>query len=154
MSTSADGCRGWYCAMSRTNPVLVLAVVILTVAGVLDLSLANGARQLSVVTVNGESRVTIGDTLTGHQTLEYKLGIGPRQHVVMALEAGDTSAFDLMAPGQAEAFFNSAAQGNRFEGDLAEAGSYTIRVYLLDDAARRNEPVSFTLKGEIRPIVP
>ena len=99
--------------------------------------------------------VTIGDSLTGHQALEYKLGIGPGQHVIMMLGADDTSAaFNLTAPEQAEAFFNSATQGNRFEGDLAEAGTYTIRVYLLDEAARRNEPVDFTLKGEIRPTAP
>jgi hypothetical protein len=141
--------------MSRTTPVFALAAVILIAVGEPDLSLADGARQLSVVTVNGESRITIGDSLTGHQALEYKLGIGPGQHVIMMLGADDTSAaFNLTAPGQAEAFFNSATQGNRFEGDLAEAGTYTIRVYLLDDAARRNEPMDFTLKGEIRPIVP
>jgi hypothetical protein len=141
--------------MSRTTPVFALAAVILIAAGGPDLSLADGARQLSVVTVNGESRVTIGDSLRGTQVLEYKLGIGPGQHVIMMLEAGDTTAaFNLMAPGRAEAFFNSATQGNRFEADLVDAGTYTIRVYLLDDAARRNEPMDFTLKGEIRPAVP
>lgn len=141
--------------MSRTTPVFALAAVILIAAGEPDLSLADGARQLSVVTVNGENRVTIGDSLKGNQALEYKLGIGSGQHLSIALEGDDTSpAFNLMAPGQVEAFFNSATHGNRFEGDLATGGTYTIRVYLQDDAARRNAPIDFTLKGEIRPIAP
>lgn len=141
--------------MSKINPALALAACLLVAAGQCGFARADGARQLSVVTVNGESRVTIGDSLKGHQALEYKLGIGPGQHMIMMLEADHTNvAFNLTAPGQAEAFFNGAIQGDRFEGDLAEAGTYTIRVYLLDDAARRNEPMDFTLKGEIGPAAP
>jgi hypothetical protein len=148
-------CRDWYSAMLRTNPVLALAAFLLVVAGSPDFSRADGTRQLSVVTVNGESRVTIGDSLIGSQALEYRLGIGPRQHVIMMLEGdGASAAFTLTAPGQGSAFFDSAIHGNHFEGDLAEAGTYTIRVYLQDEAARRNEPVDFTLKGEIRPTAP
>ena len=141
--------------MSRTDPLLVLIAFIPILIGEPDFSLADGARQLSVVTVNGESRVTIGDSLKGNQALEYKLGIGSGQHLIMMLEAEDAgAAFNLTAPGQADAFFSSATQGNRFEGDLAEGGTYMIRVYLLDDAARRDEPMDFTLKGEIRPTAP
>lgn len=141
--------------MSKINLVLAFAACLLVAAGACGFTRADGARQLSVVTVNGESRVTIGDSLKGYQALEYKLGVGPGQHMIMILEADDANAaFNLMAPGQAEAFFNGAIQGDRFEGDLAEADTYTIRVYLLDEAARRNAPVDFTLKGEIRPIVP
>lgn len=141
--------------MWRTNPVFAVAAIILIAAGGPDLASADGARQLSVVTVNGETRVTIGDSLTGYQVLEYKLGVGPGQHMIMTLDDGDTgAAFTLTAPGQSVAFFDSAIQGNRFEGDLAEAGTYAIRVHLLDDAARGNAPVDFTLKGEIRPIAP
>jgi hypothetical protein len=73
----------------------------------------------------------------------------------MSIESDNASArFNLMAPDQADPFFDGAIDGSRFEGDLATAGTYTIRAYLLPDEAQRGGSASFTIKGKIRPTAP
>lgn len=109
-----------------------LLAAIVMAAGQSHVCLANNSRELRVETVNGESRITIRDTVAGARSLDYKFGIGSSQHVVVTFEADNTgSHFDLAAPGKSgEAFFIGARDGNHFEGNLTEAGNYTIRVYL------------------------
>jgi hypothetical protein len=133
--------------MPRTGLVLALVAVILLADGRVYTAEAGGTRELRVETINGESRVTIRDSLRGDQPLAYKLGIGPGQHVIAWLESDNAgSHFDLIAPGKIdEPFFNGSTGGNRFEGDLPEAGAYTVRVYLAKDAASRNETADFTI---------
>jgi hypothetical protein len=53
------------------------------------------------------------------------------------------------------AIFVGSTSGNRFEAELPADGEYTIRVYLMRNAARRNETANYTLEvgisGETKP---
>jgi hypothetical protein len=62
--------------------------------------------------------------------------------MVVTLSANDDSTyfniFDPGAePGRSYAIFASDTGGDRFEGQLAKSGDYTIQVYLYRNAARR-----------------
>lgn len=49
------------------------------------------------------------------------------------------------------ATFIGSISGNEFTADLAQSGDYVIRVYLMRNAARRNEKCQFALTVEISP---
>lgn len=140
--------------MSQTYPFLVIAAIMVLTAVQPHMLQAGNLRELRVEVVNGVSRTTIKDSLKGDQTIDYKIGTGAGQHMIAVFETDNPrSHFDLMAPGQTEVpFFSGAEDGNRFEGDLPEGGSYTIRVYLMDDAALQNETAQYTITVYMTPI--
>lgn len=139
---------------AKSARAVLAAIVVAT--GQSHVCPANNNRELRVETVNGESRITIRDAVAGARSLDYKFGIASSQRVVVTFETDNSgSHFDLAAPGKSgEAFFVGARDGNRFEGDLTEAGNYTIHVYLTADAAHRNETANFTIKVLMSPAAP
>ena len=50
-----------------------------------------------------------------------------------------------MRSGADEALFNGPMNGNHFKAALPADGHYTIRVYIIRNAARRNEAAKYTL---------
>jgi len=94
----------------------------------------------------GESGATIKGSLKGDQIIDYTLRASAGQVMVVQLKPSNPSAyFNVMAPGSDEAIFIGSTSGNEFSGDLKASGVYTIRVYLMRNAARRNESVNYTL---------
>jgi hypothetical protein len=57
--------------------------------------------------------------------------------------------FNVIAPDAGEALFVGSASGGEFTGALPASGDYTIRVYLMRNAARRNEAGNYTLTVQI-----
>jgi len=57
--------------------------------------------------------------------------------------------FNVLAPGRDEALFNGSIKGNEFGGRLPAAGTYTVQVYLMRNAARRNETCRYSLSLEM-----
>jgi hypothetical protein len=99
----------------------------------------------------GTTGTTIEGRIQGYETVDYKLGAsaGQRMLVTMTTDSG-ANYFNLMAPGETEvAFFNGSMNENSFVGELPEGGDYTIRVYQMRSAARRNETATFRLEVEI-----
>jgi len=95
----------------------------------------------------GESGATIKGTLKGDQTIDYKLTAGAGQSMVIKFAPSNPSAyFNLLPPGSnGEAIHIGSSAGNDFAGELKTSGAYTIRVYLMRNAARRNESAHYTL---------
>jgi len=70
--------------------------------------------------------------------------------MVVDFKTGNPSAyFNVTAPGADSAMFIGSTSGNRFDDELPADGVYTIRVYLMRNAARRNETAQYTLKVSI-----
>jgi hypothetical protein len=69
------------------------------------------------------------------------------QSANISLGSKNSSAyFNLIAPGETDAaIFNSSNEGNQFEGKLPKTGDYKVRVYLMRNAARRNEVANYSL---------
>jgi hypothetical protein len=104
----------------------------------------------------GESGATIKGSLKGDQIIDYTLRASAGQVMVVHFKPTNPSAyFNVMPPGSDEAIFIGSSSGNEFSGDLKASGVYTIRVYLMRNAARRNESVNYTLdvgvSGAARP---
>jgi hypothetical protein len=103
-------------------------------------------RQEQIQFGRGTSGTTIKDKIKGDQTVDYQLRASAGQSMVAIFKPSNLSAyFNVLPPGSNVAIFVGSTSGNRFEADLPADGVYTIRVYLMRNAARRNEIANFTL---------
>jgi hypothetical protein len=95
----------------------------------------------------GEAGATLEGKIKGDEIVDYELRAAAGQSLVVLFKPGNPSAyFNVLPPGSDEAVFVGSSSGNRFQGELAKDGAYTIRVYLMRSAARRNESASYTLE--------
>lgn len=119
--------------------------------GSLTLAQASDIRTERVQFAAGATGTTIEGHISGYEIVDYKLGAqaGQRMVVTMTTDRG-ANYFNLMAPGETEvAFFNGSMDENSFVGSLPSSGDYTIRVYQMRSAARRNETANYELEIEI-----
>ena len=122
----------------------VLSALMLVTAPVV--SAEGGIREQQVQFKKGESGTTIKGSIKGDQTVDYKLRASAGQTMVVKFKPSNASAyFNVLPPGSDEAIFIGSTSGNDFSGNLAASGEYTIRVYLMRNAARRNESAKYTL---------
>src|SRR5512139_3922174 len=124
---------------------LAVALVCLAVLGGVALA-QSPIRKEPVHFETGESSATIKGTIKGDETVDYVLGAQKGQSMVVTLEASNRFAyFNVLPPGSEEALFVGSASGNRYEDTLPASGEYTVRLYLMRNAARRDETATYTL---------
>jgi hypothetical protein len=126
------------------------AKFVAVVLGVLIATVAQAAgpkiRELPVQFPKGETGVSLKGKLKGDETVDYKVRAAAGQSMAIVFKPGNPSAyFNVLPPGSDSAIFIGSTSGNRFEGALPADGTYTIRVYLMRSAARRNESASYAL---------
>ena len=103
-------------------------------------------KQQTIQFKKGEAGATIKASLKGDQTIDYTLRASAGQVMVVRFKPSNPSAyFNVLPPGTDEAMFIGSTSGNEFSAELTASGVYTIRVYLMRNAARRNESVDYTL---------
>jgi len=104
---------------------------------------------------SGTSGTIIKDRITGYQSISYVLGASAGQVMNVKLDpTNNASYFNVYGPGKGpgdQAIANSSLTNemvpdlNQFSGVLPESGDYTISVYMMRSAARRNERSDFSL---------
>jgi Periplasmic lysozyme inhibitor of I-type lysozyme len=98
----------------------------------------------------GKSGTTITGKIKGDQIVDYQLRASAGQSMVAIFKPNNLSAyFNVLPPGSKVAIFVGSVSGNRFDAKLPANGVYTIRVYLMRNAARRNETANYTLEVSI-----
>jgi hypothetical protein len=107
---------------------------------------AQDIRQERVSFKAGASSATIRGSIRGYQLVDYMLGAraGQTMSVTMKTTNG-ANYFNVLPPGSEAAIAIGSTLGNKWTGMLPVDGTYTIRVYLMRSAARRNEKASYTL---------
>jgi hypothetical protein len=95
----------------------------------------------------GASSATVKGSLKGDKTIDYKLRARAGQTMTVSLKTSNgANYFNVLPPGsQDAAIFVGSTSGNDWTGPLEADGEYTVRVYLMRSAARRNETANFTL---------
>ncbi len=95
----------------------------------------------------GASSTVIKAVVKGDKMIDYLVGASAGQTITVSLKSTNTANyFNLMEPGEEyAAIYNSSIDGNTYTKVLEKSGDYTIRVYLVRAAARRNESGNFTL---------
>lgn len=109
---------------------------------------ADDTRTERVQFAHGANSATVEASITGYETVDYVLGAakGQAMNVSMATD-NKSNYFNILPPGSdAEAMFIGSTKGNQFEGTLPESGDYKVRVYLMRNAARRNETANYRLE--------
>ena len=130
---------------------IVLAFAISALAAHGALAQANDIRKERVQFAKGASGAAIVGSIKGYETIDYILDAraGQSMNVSMATDNG-ANYFNILAPGETVvAFFNGSISENQYEGTLPASGDYSIRVYLMRSAARRDEVASYRLEVSI-----
>lgn len=98
------------------------------------------------------SRIMIEDSIVGRQTLDYRVAVKEGQQMRVTLDRSAGSPyFNVMEPGEKYvAIYNGSTKGNTYEGVAAESGEYTIRVYMMRSAARRDELAAYKLEVAVK----
>jgi len=129
--------------MRATFGVVVLGAWIATVAQAAGPKI----REVQVQFPKGETGATLKGKLKGDEIVDYKVRAAAGQSMIIVFKPGNSSAyFNVLPPGSDAAIFIGSTLGNRYEGTLPAEGTYTVRLYLMRNAARRNESASYTLE--------
>lgn len=104
-------------------------------------------RRVETVTLdNGEISRTFQGTLRGREYIDFQIAAGAEQRLGVTLKRDNAmNYFKIMAPGANEALLTGSTSGHQARRILAADGVYTIRLYLMRAAARRNEHSDYEL---------
>jgi len=104
------------------------------------------AQTVDVRFPRGASGTTIEGSIRGDQAINYRLGVTAGQRMSVQLDTDNASNyFNITAPGASEALYNSSISGNGTSFVIPSSGNYIISVYLMRNAARRNETANYDL---------
>ena len=127
----------------RVNRSLLLALLLFT--GTPAPSLAD-IRPEQVRFEKGRNGATLKGSIKGDEIFDYRLRATAGQILDVNLQADNRSAyFNVLPPDDETALFVGSVSGNSFNGALPRDGEYTVRVYLMRNAARRNESAHYTV---------
>lgn len=134
----------------KTKPIIFLLLLTLfsiRVYGAED-------RYEQVTFPHGTSGTSIKSSLIGYQGVNYTLNAKAGQSMTVKLKSSNLSNyFNIYAPGKGpgdDAMFIGDISGNSYSGILPSTGTYTIQVFLMRNAARRNEKADYTLDISVR----
>ncbi|MGV0976634.1 MAG: hypothetical protein ACOYBO_11975 [Azonexus sp.] len=128
--------------------LLVVAVALLLVPPVVaPAAVADLGRTEYVQFARGAISTVIKGQVKGDHYIDYQVRVSAGQALSVEMKTGNASSyFNILPPGSGDvAMFIGNTSGNRYLGLLPTDGDYSIRVYLMRNAARRNESANFTL---------
>jgi len=126
----------------------VLAAALLFLLSVVGTASADPDRRSERVHfAKGATSTVVKGQVKGDHYIDYRVRAGAGQTLSVEMKTGNASSyFNILPPGSGDvAMFIGSTSGNRFSGVLPADGDYSIRVYLMRNAARRNESASYTL---------
>ncbi|MFC6632122.1 DNA breaking-rejoining protein [Microbulbifer taiwanensis] len=110
---------------------------------------AGNFRSQSETTFSTTSETTSDGTIRGNDTATYRLGATAGQHLHVLLQTDNASNyFNIYAPGKdpgEEALFTGSVDGNSYSAIVPADGLYTVQVFLMRNAAQRNESAHYKL---------
>ncbi|WP_246780601.1 SH3 domain-containing protein [Rhizobium sp. AQ_MP] len=98
----------------------------------------------------GQSSTVIRGTVRGYEGVNYRINVRGGQRIAVTMDSSNGSNyFNILAPDSGEALFNGSVSGDFADIIVPESGDYVVQVYLMRNAARRNEQARFTLRIEV-----
>lgn len=132
--------------MKRIAPLALASLALLGMPASAD----SGIREVPVQFPKGQEGVTLKGHLKGNETVDYQLYAGAGQTMNVTLKSSNRmNYFNVLPPRSGTALFVGADSGNHYSGTLPKRGPYSVRVYLMRAAARRNETADYTLDVQI-----
>ncbi|QTC87747.1 hypothetical protein [Brevundimonas pondensis] len=129
------------------KPLLLAALM----AVALPATAQDHSRTERVQFARGASSATLHGNIHGYDTVDYVLAARGGQTLNVRLQPTNASAyFNVTKQGADEALFVGSTSGDRFSGRLPSSGDYVVRVYLMRNAARRDEHANYSLTIGVR----
>jgi len=128
---------------------LLLSLLLVLLPWSAGAAAANGDRSVKASSLPaGKTETVIEGRIQGRNYVDHTLRAFAGQTLSLQLNARHRAIyFNLLPPNSSDAAMAIGEQsGNRFDGLLPDDDVYTVRVFLLRAAARRNEAGSYTLK--------
>jgi len=108
------------------------------------------AGRTEVQIVSGMSSIDHSGQIKGYAVRDYDVRATGGQRMTITLQSNNRSTFfNVTREGVPEALFIGSTGGRHFSARLPESGAYRVRVYLMRDAARRNEVADYRLMLEV-----
>ena len=105
--------------------------------------------QKTVRFAKGKSSATITDSIKGDNSIAYMLNARAGQVMSILFSPGNSSCYmNVSEPGADSAVHIGSSAGNEYAANLAASGDYKIQLYLMRNAARRNETCKFSITFE------
>ncbi len=125
----------------------ILAGIVVAALGLAPVAAtAQDTRNETVRFDRGSSGTTINGSIRGDQSVNYRLAVSAGQRMSVQLDTDNTSNyFNITAPGASAALFTGSLDGNSASVVIPSSGTYVISVYLMRNAARRNERANYSL---------
>lgn len=90
--------------------------------------------------------IVMRGSIAGDESKDYLVAAKAGQRLSVDIMASNASLyFNILPQGSNEALFIGPTSGNVADAPLSATGKYVIRVYLMRNAARRNEAADYTL---------
>jgi hypothetical protein len=119
---------------------------------------AGATHRQTVQFAKGKSSAQVRGSIKGEGDAEYTLNARAGQTLAVALKTSNPSAyFNVIPPGsKGVAMFIGSSSGSEAKLLLPVDGSYVVQVYLMRNAARRNESANYTLDVAVtgQPLAP
>lgn len=94
----------------------------------------------------GTGSKTFEARIEGYQSLDYIVPAEASQQLTVGFRSANMGAYiDIYPPGSDAPMHEGSKRGNRFEGVLPQTGDYRVHVFLMDNAAHRDEIAEFTI---------
>ncbi|WP_056453455.1 hypothetical protein [Brevundimonas sp. Root1279] len=133
------------------RPTLVIAALAALAFPAIAQDPAAPTRSERVAFAEGAGSATVTGTITGYETVDYVIPGEAGERLTVNLQTNTSTAyFNVTGPDASEAMFVGSVTGNRFSEVLATGGDYTVRIYLMRNAARRSQKVDYTLTVAMR----
>jgi hypothetical protein len=128
------------------RPILAAAAALVLAVPVTAGAQPAPPRQERVSFAKGASSATIKGQIKGDADVDYVVGAAAGQTLTVSLKVSNRSNyFNVLPPGSADVAMHVAQDGQPYTGMLPADGDYKVRVYLMRNAARRNEASDYTL---------
>jgi len=103
-------------------------------------------RKERVAFAKGASSATVTGKIAGYEIVDYLVRASAGQTISVSLAGSNGSNyFNVLPPGSADAAMHVGQDGEPYTGTLPDDGDYAVRVYLMRNAARRNETSDYKL---------
>ena len=132
--------------MNKSSSLIASALILLLSVAASANATAPEVRIERVDFASGATSRVIKGQVKGDHYVDYPLRGGAGQTLSVEMKSSNAANyFNINPPGSEMSLFIGSTSGSRFSGVLPVEGDYTVRVYLMRNAARRNELANYTL---------
>ncbi|GKY90254.1 SH3 domain-containing protein [Sinisalibacter aestuarii] len=135
--------------MFARPPILTVLATCLALAAPAQ-GIAQAIQTEHVAFAAGTTGTSLQGAITGDQIVDYVLTASAGQTMSVDMTTSNASSyFNVMKAGDPAAIYVGSINGLHFEDVLPSDGDWVIRVYLMRNAARRNETADYTIAVNI-----